>query len=40
MIIIDISERNNDYSDTHDFGRVVIFFISEVPNYKILFIYV
>ncbi len=34
----DISERNNDYSDTLDFRRgevrVVTFFVLEVPNYK------
>ncbi len=37
-VISDISERNNDYSDTLDFRRgwvvVVTFFIFEVPDYK------
>ncbi len=40
LILSDISERNNDYSDTLDFRRrvgeveVVTFFVLEVPDYK------
>ncbi len=39
-IFSDISERNNDYSDTLDFRRelgemgVVTFFVQEVPDYE------
>ncbi len=38
VIFSDILERNNDYSDSLDFGRewvvVATFFILEVPDYK------
>ncbi len=51
IIFRDVSEQNNDYSDTLDFKRgwvgevrVVTFFILEVPDYKsamiIYFIYI
>ncbi len=41
LFFSDISERNNDYSDTLDFGRgwvgeagVVTFFVLKVPGYE------